>query len=256
MDRGLLPYLPVEKILACYAAAPGNEIKSGKFLSPESSSALAANVFGLFLESPEELPILPGCRENWWPVESVNLEAIIRFPWSGGRHPCLDVVLQTASAVIGVESKRYEPFRPKNKTELSEAYWRTVWGERMKRYEAVRDGLKDSRFDFLHLDATQLVKHAFGLRTAVNRKKEPNGRIPVLLYIYSEPKAWPDGRPIETSVIQRHRDEIERFADLVAGDEVQFLSTSYAEWLLGWNSSTSKRLSAHHSALVERFFST
>jgi len=30
--------------------APGNEIESGKFASPESSAALVANAFGLFLD--------------------------------------------------------------------------------------------------------------------------------------------------------------------------------------------------------------
>ena len=42
----LLPGLPVDLIRACYATASGNEITSGKFASPESSSALAANTSG------------------------------------------------------------------------------------------------------------------------------------------------------------------------------------------------------------------
>jgi hypothetical protein len=50
IDRCLLPGLPVELIRACYAAAPGNEIESGKFASSESSAALVANAFGFFLD--------------------------------------------------------------------------------------------------------------------------------------------------------------------------------------------------------------
>ena len=55
-----LPDLPVDAVLACLTRAPGNEIRSGKFDSPESSSALAANAFGWFLTRPQVLPPLPG----------------------------------------------------------------------------------------------------------------------------------------------------------------------------------------------------
>jgi len=87
MDRSLLPGLPIDLIRAAYEAAPGDEIASGKFLSPESSSALAANAFGLFLDRPDALPTLPGCDDLGWPATSVRLEAMVRFPWAGGRHP-------------------------------------------------------------------------------------------------------------------------------------------------------------------------
>jgi hypothetical protein len=46
LANALLPGLPGELIRACYAAAPGNEIASAKFASPESSAALAASTFG------------------------------------------------------------------------------------------------------------------------------------------------------------------------------------------------------------------
>lgn len=48
--------------------------------------------------------------------------------------------------------------------EFSHAYCRDVWGERMAGYRRCRDPEA-----FAKLDATQLVKHAFGLRTAVNK---------------------------------------------------------------------------------------
>jgi hypothetical protein len=109
----LRPGVPIELIRAIYGRAPGNEIASGKFASRESSAALAANTFGLFLARPFDLPPLPGCEAWGWPASAVDLEAIVRFPWSGGRHPCLDALIETSGAVIGVESKRYEPFRTK-----------------------------------------------------------------------------------------------------------------------------------------------
>ena len=58
-----LPGLPVDALLAALRRSPGNELDSGKFASPDSSSALAVNAFGWFLERPADLPPLPGrCR--------------------------------------------------------------------------------------------------------------------------------------------------------------------------------------------------
>src|SRR5688572_935298 len=91
----LLPGLHRDKIAAAYLAAPGRELESGKFASPESSSALVANTFGLFLENPGILPEFPVGLVLDRPFKSISLEAVLRFPWRGGRHPCLDVLLTT-----------------------------------------------------------------------------------------------------------------------------------------------------------------
>lgn len=227
MSDPFLPGVPAHLVRAAFDAAPGNEIASGKFASPESSSALAANAFGFFLDKPALLPALPGTTDAGWPATAVALEAIVRFPWRGGRHPCLDALVDTGTALIGVESKRFEPFRGKGLPDLSEAYWRPVWGDRMTGYETVRDGLKDGSLTFAHLDAAQLVKHAFGLRSEVQRPGPRQGRRAILAYVYAEPSAWPDGKPIKPDAIAAHRQDIERFAALVAGDEVGFICSSY-----------------------------
>jgi hypothetical protein len=105
LQEGFLPGLPVDLIRAQFDAAPGNEIGSGKFLSPESSSALAANSFGFSLDKPAELPPLPiGDDHEWRPV-SVRLEAENRFPWAGGRHPWLDILVELSTAIVGIESE-------------------------------------------------------------------------------------------------------------------------------------------------------
>ena len=93
MEDRFLPGVPGEQIEAIYNAAPGKEIESGKFDSPESSAALAANTFGFFLNRPGELPPLPGCEDAEWPATSLALEKEVRFPWkSRWGHPVLDVV--------------------------------------------------------------------------------------------------------------------------------------------------------------------
>lgn len=245
---GIAPHL----IHAAYGNAPGNELVSGKFFSPESSSALAANAFGLFLDRPADLPPLVGCEGLQWPARSVQLEAIVRFPWSGGHHPCLDALVETEDALIGVESKRYEPFRSKKEANFSEAYWRPVWGEDMRRYEDLRDRLRARDVAFSMLDAAQLIKHAFGLRTAVHRD-DKRGKRPVLFYLYAEPARWPDEQPIDATQHASHRAEIEHFASLVEGDEVSFRFASYRELLSTWARNEAEHVRNHATAVAERF---
>ncbi|MBS3979053.1 MAG: hypothetical protein KGZ77_04545 [Rhodobacteraceae bacterium] len=83
-----LPGVPAEAVLAALTRAPGSELASGKFDSPESSAALAVNAFGWFLDRPRSLPPLPGVPMGL--PQTVAVEAELRFPWSGGRHPWLD----------------------------------------------------------------------------------------------------------------------------------------------------------------------
>ena len=118
------------------ASAAGNEIALGKFDHPESSAALAVNTMGYFLIRAADLPPIPGLDDAGWPARSVMLEANVRFPWKGGRHPWLDALVTTRRALIGIESKRYEPFRREYgpKTRFSDAYWRPVWGDQMSGY--------------------------------------------------------------------------------------------------------------------------
>jgi hypothetical protein len=88
--------------------------------------------------------------------------------------------------LVGVESKRYEPFRTKAEAEMSDAYWRPVWGDEMKGYQRCRDSTRVAGRQFARLDVGQLVKHAFGLRTAVQniwKRKSP-----VLFYLCAEPE--------------------------------------------------------------------
>jgi hypothetical protein len=243
----LLGHLPKDAILARCQAAGGQELVSGKFANPESSAALVANAFGLFGERPDLLS-LPGECLGGREAQSVALEAQMRFPWSGGLHPWLDVGVQTAERLIGIESKRYEPFRDHKRATFSAAYARPVWGQAMGPYEAMRDALSAGR-GFAFLDAAQLVKHAFGLRTEGQR----TGRQAVLCYLYAEPRAFPDGRAIPAAAIQAHRDEVSSFTADVSSAvaDVAFCSLSYAQLLQHW--AAQPKLANYAAALAARF---
>ena len=240
-----LPDLPEARILEALSRSPGNELRSGKIDSPESSAALVANAFGWFLERPKVLPPLPGVPAGQ--VETVDLEVEMRFPWSGGRHPWLDVGIVTHTTLVGIESKRYEPFRPAKASDFSDVYDRPVWGPNMARYTALSHALVEGTADFRVLDAVQLIKQAYGIRT----RAEKRALGAVLVYLYATPATWASGKVVDASRIRAHEAEIARFAKTVAGDDVVFVPLRWGELLRQWQAVPA--LSAHVAALRARF---
>ncbi len=244
LEKVLLPHLPAAKILAAYRAAPGQELDE-KFSSPESSAALVANTFGFFLEWPELLPIVPGLAGVSWPPKSVSLEKCLRFPWRGGSYPWLDVLIETPEHIVGVESKRYEPFRGGHHAYFSLAYSRDVWGTEMGPYEDMRDKLTRSPQKFAHLDAAQLVKHAFAIRTQAMETKKRG----VLAYLYAEPCRWPDNRPVAAAARKAHSREVGLFQQAVRGAEVGFAVCKYKELLAAMRLAPIIEVRRHASAV-------
>lgn len=228
-DELFLPGVPREACLAALAKSDGNELASGKLASPESSAALAVNTFGWFLERAHALPKLPGLFDLDWPARAVTIERQMRFPWAGGRHPWLDASIETERHLIGIESKRFEPFRDKKKIDFSDAYEREEWGSEMSAYCDLRRGLAAGTIRFQHLDAAQLIKHAYGLFTEGSRIQ----RRPVLFYIFDEPVER-SGKAIPPSQHRAHREEITAFAKATGGQAVRFEACSYADWLQDW----------------------
>lgn len=239
-----LPGVPAEAVLSALRRSPGSELASGKFDSPESSAALVANAFGWFLDRPTALPPLPGVPMG--PPESVEIEAEMRFPWAGGRHPWLDAAITTATTLVGVESKRYEPFRPGKAVTFSEAYDSRDW-DGLTRFTALRKALMEGRQTYRHLDAVQLVKHAYGLRT--QGLKRAKGA--VLVYLHAAPATWANGKPVDPAAIARHAAEVEDFARAVRGDAVTFVSLRWADLLADWDRVPA--LSDHAKAVRARF---
>ena len=253
MSDRFLPGVPGAEIESILDAAPGNEIGTGKFDSPESSAALTVNAFGFFLRRASDLPPLPGCEREVWPARSLFVEAGLRFPWRGGRHPVLDCLVETPSALIGIESKRFEPLRSKGPPSLSDAYWRPVWGDRMGGYERIRDQLRDHPESFAHLDAAQLFKHALALRSDVPRRRRRPLR-PILFYVYAEPEVWPvSGEAVDERARARHRDEIETFAAAVVDDEVSFVPCRWRRLLKAWADQPNGQIRAHAQAVTARY---
>ena len=249
-----LPNVPGEEIEEILKAAPGNEIGSGKFDSPESSAALAANTFGFFLNRAGDLPLIPECYQGKGSAVSLVLEETVRFPWRGGRHPVLDALITTPSELIGIESKRFEPFRGNKKASFSHAYWRPVWGEHMTGYENVRDQLHNNKRHYKLLDAAQLVKHAFALRTQIQPGRKYAGRKAILFYIYAEPECWTkDGRLVDKTMKIKHKEEIEAFAREVKEDEVKFIACTYEELLTDWEQNRTPEIRKHARAIVQHF---
>lgn len=245
-DLGLLPYLDQQRIFDFYRLSPGREL-DGKFQHPESSAALVANAFGFFLDRGE--PLLDALELNSQGPAVVTLEQCLRFPWNGGLHPWLDAVIETPGAIIAIESKRYEPFRGSKRGGFSDAYLRPVWGEGMGRFMAQRDALMAGEGGYVHLDATQLVKHSLGLATEARRRRKR----PFLIYLHAEPTAWPNGKPIVASKIIDHRAERDRFATSVAGDFVTFRTIDYATLLAALARSTDQSVQMHAQAVAARF---
>ncbi|MDB5393229.1 MAG: hypothetical protein JWM91_735 [Rhodospirillales bacterium] len=173
------------------------------------------------------LPTPPG-TEATGKAEQIEIEYCARFPWAGGRHPWLDAAVISATHLIGIESKGFEPLRDPKAASFSAAmtgpYGVIGWRDTAQSLDALRLGVLRYR----HLDAAQLVKHAYGLVTEGRRI----GRKPMLFYLFAA-STTQGCRPIAADDRKRHRDEIADFAVRVAGDEVSFRAGSYREWLRG-----------------------
>ena len=223
-----LPELPVEGILDCLSRSPGHEYKTGKMEGPESSAALVANAFGWFLNRASQMPALQGVPSGQ--VTSVTLEAEMRYPWKDGRHPWLDVGMESATTLIGVESRRYEPFRPAKASGFAEVYDRPVWREKLPRFTALRDDLVKGNVGFEALDAVQLIKSAYGIWTRA--EKRASGA--VLVYLYADPVNWASGKKVDANRKALHRRELAEFSKLIAGDNVVFVRMRWTDLLAQW----------------------
>jgi hypothetical protein len=220
-----LPGVPKEHVRHRLRQAARDEIGSDRLDHPESSAALAVNAFGWFIPRPQLLPTLPGAEEAG-AATRIEVAYCARFPLGGRMHPWLHAVVTTDTHLVGVVSKRCEPFRAAPRAQFGQAYQRPGWGTDMERWHLVLDGLRDDRIVYQHLDAAELVIHAYGLHSEARRL----GKAAQLHYIYAEPSSH-SGSAIAAADLWQHRAEIADFAGRVAADDVAFSACSYREWL-------------------------
>jgi hypothetical protein len=235
-DLSFLPGVPAEVVLAALGRLPGSDLDS-----PDSSTALVANTFGWFLDRPRQLLPLPGVPMGL--PETVELGVEMQLPMRGTRRPRLDAVVTTPTTLVGIASKRYQPFRPAKAVSFTEPFDARDWGPGMARYGTMRKALTAGQQTYRHLDAVTVVKQAYALRTQSLKR----ARGAVLVYLYAEPQSWANGKPVDPKAIARHRSEVTSFARAVKGDDVTFVALTWAELLTQW--SKTPALVAHTAAV-------
>ena len=165
----------------------------------------------------------------------------------GVRHPRLDAVVTTPTTLVGIVSKRYQPFRPAKATAFTEPFDSRDWGPGMARFGAMRQALTSGRQTYRHLDAVTLVKQAYALRTQSVKR----ARGAVLVYLHAAPAHWASGKPVDPKAITRHQAEIADFARAVKGDDVTFVPLRWSDLLAQW--AKQPALAAHAAAVTGWF---
>jgi hypothetical protein len=117
----------------------------------------------------------------------------------------------------------------------------------MARFDALRVALIRGEVSYRHLDAVQLVKHAYGLRNQAQKR----GRGAVLVYLHAAPATWANGKPVDPAAIRAHGAEVADFAGRVKGADVVFVPLRWADLLSQWAGVPA--LAGHAAAIRARF---
>lgn len=91
----------------------------------------------------------------------------------------------------------------------------------------------NGNINFRYLDAVQLIKHYFGLA----HEYADSGLGLEIGYVFWEPGGDEDVPDPVIKLYADHRDECERFTDLVSGDKIRFSFYSYCELIEYWRGS-------------------
>lgn len=234
-EDNLLPGQTVEHFASDLQAGAGKELL-GKFRAVHSSAALAVNCFAPLRAGDVPFELAHQCNLKVDGFERKYPTGLTR-----AQPPHLDVVASDPDGVVAIESKCLEFLTPKRpafsdryRTEIVDERASGPWHAEMMRI--VGSGGPAYRW----LDASQLIKHAFGL---AYRAQQPV----TLLYLFWEPM---DAGL--SPIFAEHRQEIEEFANRVAGGMPRFKAVSYPELWEVWSSSPDERLTAHVAAMRAR----
>jgi hypothetical protein len=214
-ESNLVSGVTPDMIKADYGEGSGQEWRF-KIRAIHSSAALAANTFGRWKSEPSRLTFAESAG-----FAPPKLEA--QCPTGlRGTPPNLDVLLASADAVIGIESKLLEPLTPtvpkfsasysKDRLPLCEGIWWSLL-ERVRQWPAS------------HLDAAQLIKHYLGLRNNFADRKRV-----LLVYLY-----WKPLNASKFAEYSRHAEDLDKFRKAVQGSQtVRFVAMDYLELWDTW----------------------
>jgi hypothetical protein len=232
-EDNLLPGIELPNFTGELGQGGGSELKprarnghpmKPKFQAIHSSCALAVNAFG---------PLKKQVTQWDWPSLGIKGLGVPRFEhklatgiWRSQAN--LDVLFDTGTVLLGVESKLIEYLTPKaphfaptferEKLDVEPCWWALL--------EKYRDETKPQK---KLLDEAQLIKHYLGLRRAVGPKGEHCGRSATLLYLFWEPL-----NASEFPVFAAHRAEIATFESVISASEVRFCSMTYQSLWQDW----------------------
>jgi Restriction Endonuclease associating with ARP len=224
--ENVLPFIHPNwgKIKANLSQGSGNELQSGKFNSIGSSSALGVNAFGVFYE-PNFM--------TWPTIESEKFtNPTFEKKLSNGLHgtnPNLDVFFENDKCVLAIECKFLETLG-KKKPKFSDQYLNVKDERRDSKWFQLMLKIINGNVTFKYLDATQLIKHYFGL---THEYAESDLDLEIG-YIFWEPDGNVDLPGSVIDLYVEHRNECERFAELVVGDKIRFSFYSYFELIEFW----------------------
>jgi len=217
VSENLIEGIELSDIEADFRQGDGGELE-GKFRAAHSSSALAANTFGPFKRRIEDLVIFQNTG-----FRTLQFERKCPHGLAGRRPPNLDLVLESGTGVIGVESKCLEYFSSKE-ADFADAYEAEIKDERRDGpWFAHMQALRSAPNLYRSLDAAQLIKHAFGLAHTFA------GQNVHLLYLFWEPRNADD-----FGHFRAHRVEAEQFAAAVSGGTPTFSFATYDELWRQW----------------------
>ena len=213
----------------------GNELE-WKFCAVHSSAALVVNTFGIWKNSAHTLEL---CGVAGF--DKITFER--KCPTGlKGTPPNIDLLAESQSTVIGIESKLTEHLaltQPKFSASYSRCNLPYVEDKWWKVLENNRNGAHQ------YLDVAQLIKHYIGLRN----QKEFQGRNIILHYLFWEPENWGDK---DTFIV--HRREVRTFAEQVKNTSVRFMANSYPELWSKWEAKA--ELEEHLNNLRRRYLLT
>lgn len=220
----------------------GNELKGKKpkFASIASSSALAVNTFALW-KMDENI--------NYLTIDGMNgfteLKFESKFKNGIGTPPNLDVALFNESQVLAIECKFLEPFA-KKRPKFSDAYLKISDHRMNSKWYELMQKIIDKNVKFEYLDATQLIKHFYGLCFEKNNIEK------TLLYLYWQPSLE---EIINSSKHKNHLLELEHFKNMVKEDDhLNFRYLSYQELWEQWSKENiPQKIQKHLDSLKKKY---